>query len=135
MYHKIVTFAAALAMAFGLAHVTAAGDGSSELSTLVIYRADESVKTERLNLDVRMGRGSLGRLKSDNAIVVTRPAGEYTLNTSIRGTKGLVIDLKPGHTHYVHTDMDILGTRVKVEMLEVEEQIARLQQPALDQAI
>ena len=45
------------------------------------------------------------------------------------------MDLKPGETHYVHTQMQMQGTRVKVEMNEVEEQVAIVQQPTLDQAI
>ena len=77
----------------------------------------------------------MGRLKADKAIVITRPAGEYALGTSIRGTEGLVVDLKAGQTHYVHTDMEMRGTRIKVKMVEVEEQVAKLQQPSLDGAI
>ncbi len=135
MYNKIITFAAALAMALGFSQASVAGDEEAGTATLVVYRADESVKTERLNLDLHVGSGSMGRLKAENAIVITRPAGEYALGTSIKGTDGIVIDLKPGQTHYVLTDMDLRGTRVKVKMVEVEEQVAKLQQPELDQAI
>ena len=134
MYNKVITFAAALAMALGFSQASVAGDEEAGTATLVVYRADESVKTERLNLDLHMGKGSMGRLKAENAIVITRPAGEYALGTSIKGTDGIVIDLKPGQTHYVLTDMDLRGTRVKVKMVEVEEQVAKLQQPELDQA-
>ena len=135
MYNKVITFAAALAMALGFSQASVAGDEEAGTATLVVYRADESVKTERLNLDLHMGKGSMGRLKAENAIVITRPAGEYALGTSIKGTDGIVIDLKPGQTHYVLTDMDLRGTRVKVKMVEVEEQVAKLQHPELDQAI
>ena len=135
MYHKVLAFVAALAMTLGFSQASFAGEEAAETATLVIYRADESIKTKRLNLDVHMGKGSLGRLKAENAIVITRPAGEYALNTSISGTQGLVVDLKPGQTHYVHTDMDMRGTRVKVKMVEVEEQVAKLQAPSIDQAI
>ena len=135
MYNKVITFAAALAMALGFSQASVAGDEEAGTATLVVYRADESVKTERLNLDLHVGSGSMGRLKAENAIVITRPAGEYALGTSIKGTDGIVIDLKPGQTHYVLTDMDLRGTRVKVKMVEVEEQVAKLQQPQLDQAI
>ncbi len=135
MYRNVWACAVVLAMALGFSQVSIAGDEAAGTATLVIYRADESVKTKRLNFDVHLGRGSLGRLKAENAIVVTRPAGEYALSTNITGTEGLVVDLKPGQTHYVHTDMDMRGTRVKVKMVEVEEQVARLQVPAIDQAI
>ena len=135
MHNKVTTFVAAVAMVLGFSQASVAGDEEAGTATLVVYRADESVKTERLNLDLHVGRGSMGRLKAENAIVITRPAGEYALGTSIRGTEGIVIDLKPGQTHYVLTEMDLRGTRVKVKMVEVEEQVAKLQQPQLDQAI
>lgn len=135
MFSRVTTFAAALVLALGFSQASNAAEESAETATVVVYRADESVKTERLNLDVHMGRGSMGRLKSENAVVITRPAGEYVLNTSIRGTEGLVIDLKPGQVHYVHTDMEMQGTRVKVKMVEVEEQVAKIQQPSLEGAI
>jgi hypothetical protein len=122
-------------MALGVAQGASARDGAASAATLVIYRADESVKSKRLNFDVQMDRGSLGRLKAGNAIVVTRPAGQYALDTSITGTQGVVVEMKPGQTHYVHTEMDVRGTRVKVRMVEVEEQVARRQVPAIDQAI
>ena len=135
MLHKVSTFAVARVRALGFSQVTSAGDEAAGTATVIVFRADESVKTERLNLDLHMGKGSMGRLKAENAIVITRPAGEYALGTSISGTDGIVIDLKPGQTHYVLTDMDLRGTRVKVKMVEVEEQVATLQQPVLDQAI
>lgn len=135
MFSKVTAFATSLVLVLGFSQATVAADESIETATIIVYRADESVKTERLNLDVHLGRGSMGRLKSENAVVITRPAGEYVLNTSIRGTEGLVIDLKPGQTHYIHTDMEMRGTRVKVKMVEVEEQVAKLQQPSIEGAI
>ncbi len=137
MYQKVMAFAAALFTVFGLSQAAVAGqtETTAETATLVVYRADESIKTERLNLDVYMGQGSMGRLKADKAIVITRPAGEYDLGTSIRGTEGLSVDLKPGQTHYVHADLEMRGSRIKVKMVEVEEKVAKLQQPSLDGAI
>ena len=135
MFRKLVTLSAVLMVSLGLSQVSFAGEESAETATIVVYRADESFKTKRLGLDVHMGDSSLGRLKAEQAIVVSRPAGEYTINTSINGSQALVLDLKAGETHYVHTQMQMQGTRVKVEMNEVEEQVAIVQQPSLDQAI
>ena len=135
MFRKLVTLSAAIIVSLGFSQVSLAGEESAESATVVVYRADESFKTERLGLDVHMGEGSLGRLKAENAMVITRPAGEYVINTNINGSEPLVLDLKAGETHYVHTQMQMQGTRVKVEMNEVEEQVARVQQPSLDQAI
>ena len=135
MVRTIVAFTAVVMVALGFSQVSVAGEETAETATVVVYRADESIKTKRLGLDVHMGSGSLGRLKAEQAIVITRPAGEYLINTNINGSKALVLDLKPGETHYVHTQMVMEGTRVKVEMNEVEEQVARVQRPSLDRAI
>lgn len=135
MLSRICTVLCAAAVAVGFSSVSMAAGESAEPATLIVYRADESVRTERLGLDVHMDKGSVGRLKADNAVVITQPAGEYTLATSIKGTEPLVIDLKPGHTHYVHSDVEMRGSLVKVNMVEVEEQVARVQQPTLDEAI
>ena len=135
MFRKLVTLSAVVMVALGFSQVSFAGEANAETATVVVYRADESFKTERLGLDVHMGEGSLGRLKAEQAIVITRPAGEYTINTNINGSQPLVLDLKAGETHYVHTQMQMEGTRVKVEMNEIEEQVAIVQQPSLDQAI
>ena len=135
MVRTIVTLTAVVMVALGFSQASFAGEESVETATVVVYRADESFKTRRLGLDVHMGSGSLGRLKSEQAIVITRPAGEYLINSNINGSQALILDLKPGETHYVHTQMTMEGTRVKVEMNEVEEQVARVQRPSLDQAI
>ena len=135
MYYKVVSFATALVMALGFSQVSVADETSAGTATLVVYRAEESIKTERLNLDLHVGKYSMGRLKAEKAIVLTPPAGAYVLGTSINGTEDLVIDLKPGQVHYVHTDMELRGTRVKVKMVEVEEQVAKLQQPSIETAI
>lgn len=135
MFRKLITLSAVVMVSLGFSQMSSAAEASAETATVVVYRADESFKTERLGLDVHMGKGSLGRLKAEQAIVITRPAGEYTINTNINGSEALVLDLKPGETHYVHTQMQMQGTRVKVEMNEVEEQVAIVQQPTLDQAI
>jgi hypothetical protein len=135
MLSKICTVFCVATLAIGFSSVSMAAGESAEPATLIVYRADESVRTERLGLDVHMDEGSVGRLNADNAVVITQPAGQYTLATSIKGTEPLVIDLKPGQTHYVHSDVDMRGAHVKVTMTEVEEQVARIQQPTLGKAI
>jgi hypothetical protein len=135
MLRKLVVLSAAMLVSLGFSQLSLAEVETAENATIVVYRADESVRTARLSMDLHVGQGSMGRLKSDRAVVITRPAGQYELSTSIRGTEPLVIDLKPGQTHYVHTEMDMRGTRVKVSFDEVEEQVAKVQQPALDGAI
>jgi len=122
-------------LAIGFSSVSMAVGESAEPAKVIVYRADESFRTERLGLDVHMDKGSVGRLEADNAVVITQPAGQYTLATSIKGTEPLVIDLKPGHSYYVHSDVDMRGSLVKVKMTEVEEQVARVQQPILGEAI
>jgi len=135
MLSKICTVFCVATLAIGFSSVSMAAGESAEPATLIVYRADESFRTERLGLDVHMDKGSVGRLEADNAVVITQPAGQYTLATSIKGTEPLVIDLKPGHSYYVHSDVDMRGSLVKVKMTEVEEQVARVQQPILGEAI
>ena len=135
MFRTAVAASALVIAAMGFSQVAAAEEQASDTATIVVYRADENLKTGRLSLDVHVGEDSLGRLKSDDAVVISRPAGQYTLGTSMKGTEPLVIDLKPGSTHYIYTGMKMQGTRVLVEMSEVEEQVARVQQPSIDSAI
>jgi hypothetical protein len=135
MFRKIAALAAVVVVSLGFSQVSLAESESAENATIVVYRADESLKTKRLGMDLHIGQGSLGRLKSDDSMVITRPAGQYTLNSSLTGTESLVIDLKPGQTHYVYTDLKMRGTRVSVSFSEVEEQVAKVQQPSLGQTI
>jgi hypothetical protein len=135
MFRKIIAMSAVIMVALGFSQVSMAAQESAEIATIVVYRADESFKTERLGLDVHIGESSMGRLKSEQAVVITRPAGEYALGTSMKGTDELILDLKPGQTYYVHTEMQLRGTRVQVEMVEVEEQVAKVQQPSVTGAI
>ena len=115
--------------------MASATEEAAKPATVVIYRADEHVTTGRIHLDVHVDDSSLGRLDDDAALVVEGAAGTYTLGSSIADTQPLVLDLKPGQTHYLHAEMKMLGNRVYVDMVEVEEQTARVQQPALDEMI
>ena len=135
MLSRMCTVFGVATLAIGFSSVSMAVGESAEPAKVIVYRADESFRTERLGLDVHMDKGSVGRLEADNAVVITQPAGQYTLATSIKGTEPLVIDLKPGHSYYVHSDVDMRGSLVKVKMTEVEEQVARVQQPILGEAI
>ena len=109
--------------------VSAAPANESESATIVVYRADESFKTERLGLDVHVDETSLARLTSEESFVASGAPGTYILDTSIPGSIPLALELKPGATHYVHTRLKLQGTRVVVELVEVEEQVARTQLP------
>jgi hypothetical protein len=135
MFGKLLTVITAAVVALGVSTTASASGEVAEPATLIVYRADESVRTKRLGMDVFVGQASVGRLKAENAIVITRAAGEYTLDASIEGTESVLIDLKPGQSHYVHVEVAMSGARAKVELVEVEEQIARTQQPSLGEAI
>ena len=107
----------------------------SESATIVVYRADESFKTERLGLDVHVDETSLARLASEESIVASGAPGTYVLDTSIPGSIPLALELKPGATHYVHTRLKMYGNRVVVELVEGEEQVARTQLPENSDAL
>ena len=138
MLQKLLVLASAVLFSMGILPASAAQTTEAELTqpaTVVIYRAGERAKTSRVRMDMHMGQGSLGRLKSKDSIVLTSEAGSYTLDSSIADTEVLVIDLKPGGVHYVHANVETHGNGVRVTLVEVEEQVAKIQQPSLDLAI
>lgn len=98
---------------------------SPEMATLVVYRADESFKTDKLRFDLHADQYFIGRAKADGLLQLEAPAGSYTLDTSMPGAETLTLDLKPGAVHYVHSKLVLRGNRVELELIEVEEQVAR----------
>jgi hypothetical protein len=102
---------------------------------LIIYRADEGSRTRAVKFHVRLDQLQIGRLKYGNAIVTSVSPGEYKLDTSLRGTSSLELDLKPGQTYFVHTSVDALGRSVTPVLKLVEEQVAVTHQPAISTAI
>lgn len=135
MLQKAFAFTAALALSFTGSQAVVASEDTLEQATVVVYRAEESVKSRRIRMDVHVDSSSLGRIKSDDSLVVSGAPGQYTLGSSITGTEPLVIDLKPGSTHYVHMDVEVRGGKAEVSFSEVEEQVAKVQQPLLNAAI
>lgn len=135
MIHKLIALTAGLTLAFAFTTSAAATEETAKPATVVIYRADELPATGRVDLNVHVDEGSLGRLNAEDVIVVEGAAGSYTLGSSIADTQPLVLDLKPGQTHYVYTEMKMLGNRVYVKMVEVEEQTAKVQNPSLEDVI
>ena len=135
MFSRMLAVALVIMGSLGFSQIASATEAVDQEATIIVYRADKSFKADRVSMHMVMGGENLGRLNSGGSIVVSRPAGEYTLNSTIKGSKGLVIDLKPGQTHYIHTEMGVRGTQVKVELAEVGEQVAKEQSPQIGSAI
>lgn len=135
MFNKTIALAFTLATAFGFAQTVNATEAATAPATVIIYRADESVKTKRVNMGIMGDSSSVGRLKVDNVVVAQSAAGDYTLTSSLPGAEALTLELKPGGTYYVHAKMKMTGSRVTVDLQQVPEQVARIQQPALDSVI
>jgi len=135
MLHKTFALVLTLTATLGLSPLSAMAGESAKPATVVVYRADESVKSKRVKLDVFLDQRSMGRLSREASVEAEGAAGEYTLGTSIAGTEPLTLNLKPGETHYVHAQVKVRGNRVDVTLVEVEDQVAKLQQPALDGTI
>lgn len=112
-------------MTFGPTATATTDTGAADTSSVIVYRADESIKTRRINFDVHVDKASVGRLAAKDALVAAGDPGTYTIGTSLPGDTPLVLELKPGSTHYVHTRLRMVGNRVIVELVEVEEQVAR----------
>ncbi|CAA0079721.1 Uncharacterised protein [Halioglobus japonicus] len=104
-------------------------------ASLVVYRAGESIRTQRLRIAVRVGGEQLGRLQSEEAISTSQPAGTYLISTGIPGAETLEIDLKPGMVHYVRIDPRERTQSLSVSVAEVEEQVAQVERPELNSAI
>lgn len=104
-------------------------------ATLIVYRAGEFVRTERLKVDVRLGTEKLGRLEREEAIATSQPAGTYVISTGIAGAETIEVDLKPGHAHYVRIGLRERSHNLHVSMVEVEEQVARVERPEIEKAI
>ena len=135
MFNKTIALVFALATAVGFTQSATAAEASAAPATVIVYRADESVKTRRLKLDISADNHNLGTLRANNVVVAEGAAGQYTLGTSMAGTEPLTLDLKPGATYYIHTDLKMRGSRIYVSLHEVSAQVARVQQPALEGAI
>jgi hypothetical protein len=104
-------------------------------ATVIIYRADELMKSQWLSMVIKLDGAPIQRLHADDAVVATVPAGRRTLRGSILGTESLSLDLKPGSIHYVYSDVDIHGNEVRVKFSEVEEQVARVHRAPEEEAI
>ena len=100
----------------------------TEQTSIIVYRADESIKTRRLDFDIHVNKASVGRLGDRDALQAVGEPGTYMIATSLPGDQPLEVELKPGAVHYIHTRLKMIGNRVSVELVEVEEQVARSHQ-------
>ena len=118
-----------VSLALGTVHLAKAEEtASAEQASVVVYRADESLKTRRLDFDVHINESSVGRLNARDALTAEGEPGTYLISTSLPGDLPLELELKPGSVHYVHTRLKMIGNRLVVELVEVEEQVARAHQ-------
>ena len=101
---------------------------ATEQASIIVYRADESIKTRRLDFDIHVNTASVGRLGAKDALQAAGEPGTYRIATSLPGDQPLELELKPGAVHYVHTRLRMVGNRVVVDLVEVEEQVARAHQ-------
>lgn len=130
-----IVLSATLAIATSFGSLVATASEESQQASLVVYRAGESVRTERVKLNVYLGSEEIGRLGKAQPLATAHEAGTYTVSTSVSGAEDLTIDLKPGKVHYVRLDVKPRGSSVKIEFVEVEEQVARVEYPSLSSAI
>jgi len=135
MFKYILTASAVVATSFTLSQGAIAESESAQPAKVVIYRADEPIKSERLSVTVQLDGQNIERLHSDDAVVATVPAGRHVLRGSVKGTQPLVLDLKPGQTHFVYSDVELMGSQVRLEFSEVEEQVARVHEVTDQEAI
>ena len=135
MLKNLSSLAIILVLLTGLAPLSATAEVAPDAARIVVYRADESSRTQKVKFKVQLNQESQGRLKYNRTLVVTPAAGAYELGISLKGAEPLSIDLKPGQTYYVHTKIRQRGTRLIPELVLVEEQLAVSQQPSIGQLI
>lgn len=130
-----VTAALSASLAFNPVANATEAERAVAPATVIIYRADESIKTSRLRPAIHLNGDSVSRLDRDEVLVMERSPGQYTLDSSIPGTEAITIDLKPGATYYIHSELRLRGSQLESALVEVEEQVARVQQPDIRSAI
>ncbi|MEH6570653.1 MAG: hypothetical protein V7709_16355 [Halioglobus sp.] len=135
MLNKVLAVALIVLGSLGFAQAISAEEAVAENATVVVYRSDRSFKAERVSMHLRLGDENLGRMNTGDNLVVSHAAGEYVVSSSVKGGKEMVINLKAGKTHYIHAEVGVRGTQVKVTFSEVEEQVAREVYPDLEVSI
>ena len=118
-----------------LSNSTLASEQAVQPAKLVVYRADEASKTTRVKFQVRVDQTQIGKLKYENAIVTNLAPGTYSLDTTLRGTKPLEVELKPGQTYFIYTRMNPLGHKLTPVLELVEEKVAVSHQPSISSVI
>ena len=106
-----------------------------DTTRIVVYRGDDSVRTERLAFDVHVGNQDLGELEQRESVTSLELPGQTVISANVAGAKDIVVNAKPGHTHYVRMDVKLRGTSLKISFTEVEEQVAQVEKPELFSAI
>ncbi len=136
MFKYITSIALSAFMALSFSSlVSAAESGASESGKIVVYRAQEGAKTKKIRFNINIDQDSVGRIRSNRALVTEVAPGEYQLATSIGGGNTLPVTVKAGQTVYVFTKVSRLGDRIKPELILVEEKVAVAQQPAVANTI
>lgn len=135
MTTRLLTAIASLAVALGFSSAASAAEETLQPATIIIYRAEESVKTSRLNPTIHVNDSRVGRIDRQEILVLEKPAGLYVIDSSLPGTDALTLELKPGGTYYVHSQLEMRGASVKSVLVQVEEQVARVQQPEINGVI
>ncbi len=128
-----VTFVFTLAALVGAQQ--AAAEMTNDTTRIVVYRADDSVRTERLDFDVHVGNQDLGEISQRESVTSLELPGETVISANVAGMDDFVLKARPGQTHYVRMDVKLRGTSLKISFSEVEEQVAQVEKPELFSAI
>ena len=125
----------AISVSATAADKVAVSEEAVQPARVVIYRAEESSKTRKIKFNASVDGQKVGRLNYSAPVVAEVAAGETWISTSIAGSETLKVNLLPGHTYYVHTQLKRLGQKVTPSITIVDEQVALSQMPAIEGAI
>ena len=135
MFKQIFIVLAVFALTTGYSQAESTTQVSAEPGKIVVYRADERFQTKTVSYAVYVDGNSIGRLKHGKAVVTTVPAGEYTVNTRIKGSESIDLNVKAGQTYYVYSGVKRQGSAAIRHMAVVEEKVAIAQQPSIETSI
>jgi hypothetical protein len=137
MFKSLLAIVATTTLAISLTGTAQAASNEAELAPakLVIYRADESLKTREIKFQAHANGENLARMSYKQPLVTDVAPGTVHLRTNMPGSEPLALEMKPGQTYYVHATLKKFGTDVFSSLELVEEQIALVHKPAMDGAI
>ena len=106
---------------------------TADKGTILVYRGKEK-RSRNVSFVLYVNEASHGRLNSNEFQMIEVPAGVHTVWSSL-SKKAVNIDVNAGERVYVSTNMKKTGGKYKAKFGEVNEELALVEFPALQEAL